>query len=410
MTLIDKIIYENINGTILAFIPKKNFIQKQAMICFKYGSMDNNLIINKENIVLPPGIAHFLEHKMFEKKEYNVFDKFNKLGGNVNAYTNFLSTAYYFNCVNNFYENFNELLKLVSYPYFTNENVEKEKGIIEQEIKMYDDDPYWRVFFNLMCIMYDKDNPITNDIAGSVEDITKINEDMLYQCYNNFYTKDNCIIICCGDIDDKKNVEDSILKNLTINDKKTGNIKQFKENNGNKSNYVEKKMGINQKVFNIGFKNLQKDVTIFDKIIYNKIILDIIFGKSSLFYEKLYNKGIIDDTFGFDFNNFNENTSYIFSGISNKSKEIIKYINEEIDLFKNKNILEKDFERIKNKHIGSFIRKFNVVDNIVSMEADYFSNNFNIKSYYNSLQSANLEDIQNYLKYFENDAYLSIIN
>lgn len=408
--MIDNIIYENINGTTLAFIPKKNFIQKQAMICFKYGSMHNNIIVDKENINLPAGVAHFLEHKMFEKKDYNIFDKFNNLGANVNAYTNFLSTAYYFNCVDNFYENFNELLKLVSNPHFTKENVEKEKGIIEQEIKMYDDDPYWRVFFNLMCIMYDKNNPITNDIAGSVEDIKNINEDMLYQCYNNFYTKDNCIIICCGDIDDKTKIEDTILKNLAINDKKTANIQEYEENNKNKPKYVEKKMAINQKIFNIGFKNLQKNVTIFDKIICNKIVLDIIFGKSSLFYEKLYNKGIIDDTFGFDFNNFNENASYIFSGISKEPKEIIKYINEEIDLFKNKHFKNKDFERIKNKHIGNFDRKFNVIDNIVSIEADYFSNGFSIKDYYNSLQNITIEDVEKSLEYFDNDAYLSVIN
>ena len=408
--MIDNIIYENINGTILAFIPKRKFMQKQAMICFKYGSIHNNIIIDKESINLPPGIAHFLEHKMFEKKNYNVFDTFNKLGGNINAYTNFLSTSYYFNCIDNFYENFNELLNLVSNPYFTNENVEKEKGIIEQEIKMYDDDPHWRVFFNLMCIMYNKDNPITNDIAGSVEDIKSINEDMLYQCYNNFYTKDNCIIICCGDIEDKKKIEDNILKRLNINDKKTGIIKRYEEKDKNNSKYVEKKMKINQKIFNIGFKNLQKNVTIFDKVVCNKILLDIIFGKSSLFYEKLYNKGLIDDTFGFDFNNFNENASYIFSGISKEPKDIIKYINEEINTFKNKDIIKGDFERIKNKHIGNFIRKFNVIDNIVSMEGDYFSNGFCIKDYYNFLQNVTIKDIQESLNYFDNDAYLSVIN
>lgn len=408
--MIDNIIYENINGTILAFIPKRNFMQKQAMICFKYGSIHNNIIIDKESINLPPGIAHFLEHKMFEKKNYNVFDTFNKLGGNINAYTNFLSTSYYFNCIDNFYESFNELLNLVSNPYFTNENVEKEKEIIEQEIKMYDDDPHWRVFFNLMCIMYNKGNPITNDIAGSVEDIKSINKNMLYQCYNNFYTKDNCIIICCGDIDDKIKIEDSILKRLNINDKKTGIIKRYEEKDKNNSKYVEKKMEINQKIFNIGFKNLQKNVTIFDKVVCNKILLDIIFGKSSLFYEKLYNKGIIDDTFGFDFNNFNENASYIFSGISKEPKDIIKYINEEINTFKNKDFIKGDFERIKNKHIGSFIRKFNVIDNIVSMEGDYFSNGFCIKDYYNFLQNVTLKDIQESLNYFDNDAYLSVIN
>ncbi len=408
--MIDNIIYENINGTTLAFIPKKHFVEKQAMICFNYGSMDNNVIIDNQSIILPPGIAHFLEHKMFEKKEYNVFDIFNKLGSNVNAYTNFLSTTYYFNCVDNFYESFKELLKLVSNPHFTKENVEKEKGIIEQEIKMYDDDPYWRVFFNLMSIMYDKQNPITNDIAGKVDDIKNIDENMLYKCYDNFYTKDNCIIICCGDIDDKIKIENTILKNLTINDKKTGNIEKYEESGKNKSNYVERKMGISQKIFNIGFKNLQKGVTIFDKIVLNKMFLDIVFGKTSLFYENLYNKGIIDSSFGFDFNNYKSNASYTFSGVSKQPKDIVKYIQQEIDSLKNKNIIEENFIRIKNKHIGNFIRKFNGIDNIVSMEADYFCNSFSIKDYYKALQNIKLEDVQKCLSCFDKDAYLSVVN
>ena len=408
--MIDNIIYENINGTTLAFIPKENFVEKQAMICFKYGSMDNNIILDNENISLPNGIAHFLEHKMFEKKDYNVFDTFNKQGANVNAYTNFLATTYYFNCVDNFYENFDELLNLVSKPYFTKENVEKEKGIIEQEIKMYDDDPYWRVFFNLIEIMYDEENPITKDIAGKVSDIKKIDENMLYTCYNNFYTKDNCIIICCGDIDDKLKIENSILKKLTINDKKAGKIKEYKKNGNNKSNFVERKMGINQKIFNIGFKNNEKDGKIFGKIISNKIFLDIIFGKTSIFYKKLYDKGIINDSFYFDFNKYKNNQYFTFSGISDKPEEIAKYVKEEIYNFKSKNIFKEDFERIKNKHIGSFIRGFNVIDSIVSMEADYFSNNFNIKDYFYCLKNIKLEDIEKTLDYFEEEPFISTVN
>ena len=409
MKLIDNIIYENINGVTLAFIPKKHFLEKQAMISFKYGSIHNTINLNGQKISLPNGIAHFLEHKMFEKKDYNVFDVFNKNGGNVNAYTNFLSTSYYFNCVDNFYENFNELLKLVSFPHFTEQNVKKEKGIIEQEIKMYDDDPYWKVFFNLMGIMHNKDNPITKDIAGKVEDIQKIDEHMLYTCYDNFYTKDNCTIICCGDIDDKQKIENLILKNLTINDKKTGNIENFEEKQQLKSNYVNKKMAINQKIFNIGFKNLQKNVTIFEKIVYNKIILDIMFGKSSSFYEKLYTKNIIDDSFGFTFNYFLDDTSYVFSGSCKEPKEILKHIKEQINLCKTKPFDATHFERIKNKHLGNFLKTFNTINDIVSMESDYFSNGFNIKDYYQALQNVTLDDVSKCLDYFDDDGFLSVV-
>lgn len=407
--MIDNIIYENINGVKLAFIQKKDYVNKQAMICFKYGSINNNVVIDDVNIKYPYGIAHFLEHKMFEKEDYNVFETFNKLGGNINAYTNFLSTAYYFDCTTNFYSCFDELLKLVSKPYYTKENVEKEKAIIEQEIKMYDDDAYWRVFFNLMGIMCSENNPLTKDIAGSVLDIRHINHDMLYSCYNNFYTKDNCIIICCGDIEDKKRIEQLILKNLTINDSKCGKIVNYKEIGNNKSKYVNKKMGLNQKIFNIGFKNVEKSDTIFKKIICNKIAMDIFFGKGSDFYDKLYNKNLIDNSFGFDFNALAGQMFYIFSGTSKDEKSIANYICEEAENIKNKNINEKDFCRIKNKHIGNFIKNFNFIDDIVSIEADFFSNDFNIKQYYDFLNSVSIEDVKNSFSYFKNDAYISVI-
>ncbi|MDE6182045.1 MAG: insulinase family protein, partial [Eubacteriales bacterium] len=287
--MIDKVIYKNIEGIKLCFVQKKGYVEKQAMIAFNYGSAENIFIKDNKEIHLPPGIAHFLEHKMFEDEEYNVFEVFNKYGGNVNAFTNFSTTAYYFTCVENFNENFKELLKFVSRPYFTEENVEKEKGIIEQEIKMYDDDPYWKVYFNLIGIMYDKDNPITKDIAGEVSDIKKIDKDMLYTCYNNFYTKDNAIVIVCGDIDDLESVEENILQNLKLNEKKLGIVKEFNKIQKNKGNYVEKKMEIKQKIFNIGFKDVGKYDKIEKQIISNKILLDIIFGTSSKFYEKMYN-------------------------------------------------------------------------------------------------------------------------
>lgn len=408
--MIDNIIYKNIDGIDLCFIPKKGYIEKQAMVCFNYGSSENNFFVDDKKISLPPGIAHFLEHKLFEDKEYNVFEVFNKLGANVNAFTNLTTTAYYFNCVENFYENFAELLKFVSRPYFTDENVEKEKGIIEQEIKMYEDDPHWKVYFNLIATMYDKDNPITKDIAGGVQDIKKINKDMLYTCYNNFYTKDNSIIICCGDIDDIDKLQDIILKNLKLNDKKVGKIEKYKEKEEKVVKSVEKKMEINQKLFNIGFKDDEKDVKIEKKIISNKMLLDIIFGIGSNFYEKLYNKGLIDNSFGFDYNCFQEFSFSLFYGVSKQPKDIINYIKEEIETFRKVGILKADFDRIKNKQLGDFIRQFNNINNIVSMEADFFSRGFNIPLYYKSFENINLEAIENRLENFNDDAYLSIIN
>lgn len=408
--MIDNIIYKNINGIKVCFIPKKDYVEKQAIIAFKYGSCENNIIKDNEKICLPAGIAHFLEHKMFEDKEYDIFEKFNRLGGNVNAYTNFVATAYYFTCVEKFEENLEQLLNLVSRPYFTDENVEKEKGIIEQEIKMYKDDPYWIVYFNLIKLMYGEENPISKDIAGEISDIKKINKDMLYFCYENFYTKDNAILIICGDIKEFDSIENIILKNLKINEKKLAILEKYDKEYNKKEKNVDKKMAIKHKIFNIGFKNVEKYDKIENEIISNKILLDIIFGTSSKFFEKFYNEGVIDNSFGFDYNCVQANKFYIFSGNSNNPEKLVEYLKNEIFKFKKDGLDEEDFIRIKNKQISIFEKQFNFINSIVSMEVDFFSNNFNIPDYYNTLKNIKFEDVKKCLNNFDTDAYLSTIS
>lgn len=408
--MIDNIIYKDIKGLKFCFIPKKDYIEKQAIIAFNYGSAQNTFFKNNKKISFPPGIAHFLEHKMFEDENINIFEEFNKFGGNVNAYTNFSTTAYYFTCVEKFTENFQNLLKLVSSAYFTDENVEKEKGIIAQEIKMYDDDPYWRVYFNLIKLMYGEKNPISNDIAGKVEDINKIDKNMLYDCYNNFYTKDNAIIIICGDIENLEEIEEAILNNLNINDKKDGNLENNIEKYITNKNFVEQKMDIKQKIFNIGFKNVENYDKIEYNIVSNKIFLDIIFGISSKFFENMYNKGIIDNSFGFDYNFIQNNKFYLFFGNSNKYDTLIDYLKKEILYFKKNGLNKDDFNRIKNKHLGIFERQFNSINSIISMEVDFFSKNFTILDYLNALKNIEFQNIQKILENFQLDHFLSVIN
>lgn len=407
--MIDNIIYKNVDNVKLAFIQKDGYKTKQAMVCLNYGSCENNIIVDNEKINLPSGIAHFLEHKMFEHKEKNAFEVFNKLGASVNAYTNLTSTAYYFECADNFNECFCELLDLVSTPYFTDENVEKEKGIIAQEIKMYDDDPYWRVFFNLIKAMYDDDNPITKDIAGSVSDIKKIDAKMLYTCYNNFYTKDNAIIVCCGDIGDINKIEQIITKKLKLNSEKKGKIQHYEEKNKEKEKKVNQKMEIKQKIFNIGFKDELICDKMEKKVVCNRILLDIMFGKSSSFYKRLYDYGTIDNSFGFDFNYYRDASFHIFSGTGDNFEKISEEILKEVDAFIQNGVEKSVFERIKNKQIGQFVSRFDMIDSIITMEADFFSKGFSIKQYYEALLNIELKDIIKSVEKFGKQAYISTI-
>ena len=200
-TVKEKAYFEELeNGLKVIIIPKENTNKKMAIIGTKFGSIYNHFINPKTNEeeVIPDGVAHFLEHKMFEQANgTNSLDTLTAIGAEANAYTTNDHTAYYFETIDNFEPAFKELLNYVFHPYYTDENVEKEKGIIAQEIKMYDDDPISKVFLNSLQCMYNS-CPVRIDVAGTVESINKITKDTLYSCYNTFYHPSNMILAVCG--------------------------------------------------------------------------------------------------------------------------------------------------------------------------------------------------------------------
>ena len=203
----EKIYYKkHESGLSIYIMPRKGYSSSYAIFGTKYGSVDSEFVVPGESDVtkVPDGIAHYLEHKMFDQPDgSNVFDKFSKFGGEANAFTSFNMTAYLFSATNNFYENLEVLMDYVQSPYFTKESVEKEQGIIGQEIRMYDDNAPWRLFFNFLGLLYNN-NPVKLDIAGTVESIAEIDHELLYKCYNTFYNLSNMTIMVTGDLDENK--------------------------------------------------------------------------------------------------------------------------------------------------------------------------------------------------------------
>lgn len=196
-------IYKLENGLDIIIIPVKNASRKYATYSTHFGSINFKFKTNEDNdaITVPDGIAHFLEHKLFEQEDgENALDKLTKMGANPNAYTSFNHTSYLFDCTENFNEVFKALMHFVQNPYLTKENVEKEKGIIGQEIQMYDDDPEWQLFFGYINCLYGN-HAITKDIAGTIESISHITPEVLYKCYNNFYKPSNMVICVVGNVD-----------------------------------------------------------------------------------------------------------------------------------------------------------------------------------------------------------------
>ena len=203
----EELYYEKLaNGLDVYILPKQGFNKSFATFTTKYGSVDNHFksLEKQEFVQVPDGIAHFLEHKLFEKEDGDVFQQFSKQGASANAFTSFTRTAYLFSSTSEFEQNLTTLIDFVQDPYFSEKTVEKEKGIIGQEINMYDDNPDWRLYFGTIANMYHH-HPVKIDIAGTVESIAPITKDMLYECYHTFYHPSNMLLFIIGPVDAERN-------------------------------------------------------------------------------------------------------------------------------------------------------------------------------------------------------------
>ncbi|AEF17087.1 peptidase M16 domain protein [Thermoanaerobacterium xylanolyticum LX-11] len=405
--------YEHESGLNVFVMPKKGFIKQYAMFATHYGSNDREFIIpgESEPTHVPDGIAHFLEHKMFEEESGSVFEEFSKNGASANAYTNFTTTAYLFSCTDNFYSNLRLLLDFVQRPYFTDENVEKEKGIIAQEIRMYDDDPSWRLFFNMLGGLY-REHPVKIDIAGTIESISRIDKDILYKCYNTFYHPSNMVLFAVGDVDVDKVAE--IVNDSVKKEKRNGEIKRIYPDEPIKinKNYVEQKMSVSMPLFNVGFKDndigyggkrlLKKDIT-------TQICLEILAGRSSDLYEKLYNDGLIDTTFDVEYVGEVDHGYSIIGGQSVDPEAVKKALIAKISSI-NK-VDEGDFYRIKKKILGRFVKSFNSVESIAHNFISYYMKDINILDFTSVIEGITPDDVLNRFKthFNEDNCVLSVV-
>ena len=407
----EKLYYEHLdNGLDVIVIPKKGATNYYATYATHFGSLNYKFKAPGENEIteVPDGVAHFLEHKLFEEADgVNALDKLSKIGANANAYTSFNHTAYLFSCNSRFDEAFDLLLSFVQSPYLTEQNVEKEKGIIAQEIKMYDDDPDWQVYFSLLHALYGDKHAVTKDIAGTVESISKITPEILYRCYNTFYDPSNMVICVSGDVEPEKIIE-KVKSSVKKQDEKAEIERYYGEiTPGVFEKQVSKKMDVSIPMVAIGFKDtkanrlrkagysednfdlVKRDVAI-------EILLSIIAGDSSRVFEELYNDGTITKSIGGEFE-FEEDYAFsAFSFESEKYEKVIDRIKEEINYLKENGIDDEIFERTKKMLYGGYVRTFN--DSISSARAfasDYFKgiNSFSFLDAYKTIEKEYVEEV-----------------
>ena len=358
------------NGLKVIIIPKKNTKKKYVIWGTHFGSIDNHFIMPKtgEEIYIPDGVAHFLEHKMFEQPNgTNSLDTLMALGIDANAYTTNDHTAYLFECTNHFEEGLNELMDYVQHPYFTEENVEKEKGIIGQEINMYDDDPAWRLYMNAMDCMYEQ-NPIKIDIAGTIESISKITPDVLYKCYNTFYHPSNMTMVICGDFQPETMIEE--VKKRLLPKENQGVIKRIypsKENKIHKA-FKNEKMEVSTPIFMMGYKdheNIKEDRV--KKHIAIEILLNMVIGKSSKTYQELYTDGLLLAQPDMDYEFSDQYAHILISGTSKNPQKVMEQMTQTVNKMLQNGIEEEHFERMRRKVYGDYVVEYNNVGNIARM-------------------------------------------
>ncbi len=370
------------NGLNLMIIPKKT--QKKYIIWgVNYGSIDHKFMVGDKENTVPDGIAHYMEHKLFEQENgTNSLDVLSSLGVNANAYTTNNHTAYLFEDNNEkFLEALDEFMNYVQNPYFTDENVEKERGIIEQEIMMYDDYPDWKLYMNAMKAMYHK-NPINIDVAGTKETIAKITKDTLYEAYHAFYRPDKMAIVVCGDFEPEKLIPE-IEKRMTLQNA-TQNVKRLYEEEPKEivQKQVEAEMNISMPIFMIGYKDevacenqIKKDLAL-------DILFNILIGDSSELYQSLYEEGLLQSEPTFIYENSQTYSHVLIQGQSEKYDEVIKKIEQGIENLKQNEIQDEVFDRIKKKLYGEYVKSYNDVGSIATTFIQNYFRNINPLDYF----------------------------
>ncbi|MFC9541401.1 EF-P 5-aminopentanol modification-associated protein YfmH [Lysinibacillus sp. NPDC056959] len=400
----ETIYYEKLaNGLEVFVLPKNGFQKTIATFTTKYGSVDNNFSpLGKDcSTQFPNGIAHFLEHKMFECEKGDVFRTFAEQGASANAFTSFTRTAYTVSATSNINKNLITLLDFVQDPYFTDETVDKEKGIIEQEIKMYDDNPDWRARFGILENMY-TNHPVKTDIAGTIASINQITKEDLYSCYNTFYHPNNMLFFVIGPV-----VPEEIIS-LIRNNQEQKTFREPEEINRispdedaevNRRSSVMKLPVQTPKVF-IGYKEpnpIRQGKELLKYELSLNVLLELMFGNSSEAYEKMYDHGYLDGVFTFDYTNEKGFGFSVIGGDSQEPEEIIKIVNETIVRFKKESIKKEDAQRAIKKEIGSFLSAINSPQFIANQFTRYRFNGMELFDVLPTLENLTEKDLEEVL-------------
>lgn len=397
------------NGLNVYLLPKYGFSKTYGLFSTRFGSIDTSFVpLNEDKMIrVEDGVAHFLEHKMFDTKQGDVSDQFSLLGASTNAFTSSSRTSYLFSTADHIDECVELLLDFVQELAVTKESVEKEKGIIGQEISMYDDDPDWRNYFGSIASLY-HDHPVKIDIAGTIETVNRTTVEMLEKSYHTFYHPSNMMLFVVGNLDPKK-MMDLIREN------------QVKKHFANPQPIIRKEINEPNSVavkeetlyMDVVMPKLMLAIKINDtpksgkekikKELAMNLLLDLLFSKSSPIYEELLEKGWINDSFGAGFTQERDYSFIQIGGDSASYQELRDYLYDLIKKAKTIQITKEDFERVKRKTIGSFITSYNSPEAIANMFSRYYFEGIISLDIIDEIGKITHEDVQKMLNYFDLD-------
>ena len=351
------------NGLTVLVVPKPGFTKKLAYFVTDFGSVHTEFTLQGQRHTVPAGVAHYLEHKLFDMPGRDVSEEFAAMGAVVNAFTSYDMTAYYFSCTDNFEKCLTLLLEFVSTPYFTQESVEKERGIIDQEIGMNADDPNIRVFENLMQSMYSR-HPIRQPILGTRESIRQITPQVLHTCHRAFYHPENMVLCVEGDVQPEQVawLAQQVLGNAEhpMGEKQPLPAEELTC----PAKIVSDRMDVAMPSFTLGFKcpPLGKGEEAIRQEILADLAAEALFGESSQLYLQMYEEGIIDSSFGGGYETIDGCALLNCGGDSDQPEAVRQAVLEQVQVLTQQGIAQEDFTRMKRSSLGRRIRDLDSFD------------------------------------------------
>lgn len=387
------------NGLRICIVPKPGYCKKYAFFATRYGGMDMKFNWGGTWYDTPAGIAHYLEHKMFDTEDGNALLELSQNGAEPNAFTGNAMTAYYFDCTEHFEENLRLLLSFVSVPYFTDESVEKERGIIAQEIRMVEDTPDWQVYERLLECLY-RTSPARVPIAGTVESIAEITAETLYACHKAFYDPKNMMLCVVGDV----RAEDVIAIAGELTPESHGDILERDYGSDEELSAAKKEsrsvMEVNMPQFLVGWKcrsGSGGDALLRESLI-GEMACDILLGDSSPLYHRLYDQGLINGSFGGGFDHL-PGIAYLYAGGESSQPEAVSAaIMDEAERLSREGVDEDFYQQIRRSSLGASLRELNSFENIAVSLADGYFRNFDAFRFPEAYDSITRADIEQFLR------------